>query len=387
MAQMGIALAAMHLGTAHEQTAIIAFAHHVIVQRRVETGPATARFELGARIKQGRIATDTAIGAGAIGKTAMAIGALGRMFAGDLKRQLTQLRQPFGVCLYHLVHYAVPLCGLPSACHACVAGLVRANLGRSKRNSKAEEKDKAVRLETGRYLARLAEGPTDIARAQELRHFCFLATRGLCRPGGRDADAFDAHCQHVLIEDIASHHLLACFRAQILPSAQMNSSYAGQFYDLQPLESLPALTMELGRFCSHPDVQSPEVLRLAWAAITRLAEDNAVGFLFGCTSFAGADPALHAEALAYLGRHHLAPHNLRPGCKSRRIAAFPDHTPQPARALAGLPPLLRSYLGMGGWVSDHAVIDPDLDTLHVFTGLEVARIPPARARALRALAG
>jgi hypothetical protein len=40
---------------------------------------------------------------------------------------------------------------------------------------------------------------------------------------------------------------------------------------------------------------------------------------------------------------------------------------------------------LGGWVSDHAVIDPDLDTLHVFTAVEVARIPPARARALRAL--
>ena len=53
--------------------------------------------------------------------------------------------------------------------------------------------------------------------------------------------------------------------------------------------------------------------------------------------------------------------------------------------LGGLPPLLRTYLAMGGWVSDHAVIDRDLDTLHVFTAVEVARIPPARARALRAL--
>jgi putative hemolysin len=55
-------------------------------------------------------------------------------------------------------------------------------------------------------------------------------------------------------------------------------------------------------------------------------------------------------------------------------------------ALLGVPPLLRTYLGMGGWVSDHAVIDRALDTLHVFTGVEIARIPPARARALRAIA-
>ena len=44
-----------------------------------------------------------------------------------------------------------------------------------------------------------------------------------------------------------------------------------------------------------------------------------------------------------------------------------------------------TYLAMGGWVSDHAVVDRDLHTLHVFTGVEIARIPAARARLLRAL--
>jgi len=48
---------------------------------------------------------------------------------------------------------------------------------------------------------------------------------------------------------------------------------------------------------------------------------------------------------------------------------------------------LRTYLGMGGWVSDHAVIDRDLGTLHVFTGVEVAAIPDRRKRALRAMSG
>ncbi len=52
-----------------------------------------------------------------------------------------------------------------------------------------------------------------------------------------------------------------------------------------------------------------------------------------------------------------------------------------------MPPLLRSYQLMGGWVSDHAVVDTDLDTLHVFTGLEVRAIPESRARALRLVAG
>jgi len=65
--------------------------------------------------------------------------------------------------------------------------------------------------------------------------------------------------------------------------------------------------------------------------------------------------------------------------------APPPATPPALPALA-MPPLLRSYLILGGWVSDHAVIDRDLATLHVFTALEIAAIPPGRARLLRALA-
>ena len=51
-----------------------------------------------------------------------------------------------------------------------------------------------------------------------------------------------------------------------------------------------------------------------------------------------------------------------------------------------MPPLLRTYLLMGGWVSDHAVVDNDLNTLHVFTGMEIKGIPANRKRLLRAMA-
>ena len=61
-------------------------------------------------------------------------------------------------------------------------------------------------------------------------------------------------------------------------------------------------------------------------------------------------------------------------------------TVDPSGPQRQLPPLMRGYLAMGGKVADHAVTDPALDTLHVFTGVEVAAIPPARARLLRAIA-
>lgn len=246
-------------------------------------------------------------------------------------------------------------------------------------------KGAGVRLSKGHLVARRAKGPADIARAQELRHLSFLAARGLCRPGGRDVDGFDEHCQHILIEN-AEGCLLACFRLLPLPAARIAESYSAQFYDLAALAALPDPVLELGRFCVAPGGADPDVLRLAWAAITAEVDARGAALLFGCTSFAGADPALHAPALAHLARAHAAPAHLAPRRKGQAVD-LPDTAADPRTALAAMPPLLRTYLAMGGWVSDHAVIDRDLDTLHVFTAVEVARIPPARARALRALAG
>jgi putative hemolysin len=111
--------------------------------------------------------------------------------------------------------------------------------------------------------------------------------------------------------------------------------------------------------------------------------------LFGCSSFRGTDATPYVDALALLRQRHVAPERWRPGIKAGRVIEFStlaDAAPDPRLAQSEMPPLLRTYLLMGGWVSDHAVIDPDLDTLHVFTGLEIRTVPAGRARLLRALA-
>lgn len=237
--------------------------------------------------------------------------------------------------------------------------------------------------EKGRISARLAQGDGDLARAQALRHLCFHAARGLSCASGRDGDAHDERCRHVLIEDRAGR-LLACYRVFFMQDGRSAAqSYAAGFYDLTRLSGFPGPLMELGRFCIHPDAgPDPDILRLAWGALAGLVEASAAQMLVGCSSFDHADPARHAPALASLGPH-IGPQAWRPDRRAGETVAIPL---QAASGQPVLPPLLRSYLAMGGWVSDHAVVDRALDTLHVFTAVEVARIPPARARALRALA-
>ena len=232
-------------------------------------------------------------------------------------------------------------------------------------------------LQRGRYLARAAADAGDIAAALDLRARCF---RGGTKS---DADAHDPLCQHLLIEDFGQNRLAACLRWRWFEGGTgLSGSYAAQFYDLSPLAAYEKPLIEIGRFCTDPAARDPDLLRLAFACVARLVNEGEVGMLFGCSSFEGADPALHGPALSRLAPF-LAPPSRRPLRRAVEVASI---VAGPAGVVA-LPPLLQTYLAMGGWVSDHAVVDRALDTLHVFTGVEIAAIPAARARTLRAVAG
>ncbi|MEM7296555.1 MAG: GNAT family N-acyltransferase [Pseudomonadota bacterium] len=240
-------------------------------------------------------------------------------------------------------------------------------------------------LTKGRYRARLATSRADGDAVLALRSKRF---RG--RQSCSDRDAYDALCDQGIVENTESGQVICAFRLlSIDEPSNIVGSYSGQFYDLTRLSRFGAGAVELGRFCCAPSGLDPDVLRLAWAAITRYVDDRSAGLLFGCSSFVGADPAAHRGALGFLGQNHRAPDAWRPIPKASEAVALPA-VPSPAAkgqgVLAQIPPLLRTYLAMGGWVSDHAVQDRDLDTLHVFTGVEIAAIPPRRAEALRALA-
>lgn len=227
-----------------------------------------------------------------------------------------------------------------------------------------------------------------IKEAQALRAMAFRS--GSPEP---DSDRFDQTAHHVLIYQ--SGQLACCFRYSLYSSgASIDQSYTAQFYDLSSLAEFDRPLLELGRFCLHPmhkqgGTREAALVMRAWAEVAQIVDAHGVAMLFGCSSFMGADAALHHEALTLLKERHLAPPHCRPRVKAPRIFPFAHalklRRPNLKAAMQAMPPLLRSYLGMGGWVSDHAVLDDDLNTLHVFTGLEVAKIPPTRARALRLL--
>jgi len=232
-------------------------------------------------------------------------------------------------------------------------------------------------LKRRRYRARFADCEADITASQALRKLAFLgATKGL------EADRFDAECDHVLVEEMATGQLVASYRLMQLDGADITRCYSGQYYDLSALQGFKGRLLELGRFCIHPAFSDPEIVRVAWALMTRIVDGQGITMLFGCSSFAGCEVAPHEAAFALLKARHLAPDQWRPVVKSPEVVTFTD-APIAPKVMRSVPSLLRTYLMMGGWVSDHAVVDRDMNTLHVFVGVEIAMIPEARKRLLR----
>ena len=174
-------------------------------------------------------------------------------------------------------------------------------------------------LEKGRFRARIAQTSGDIAAAQTLRHDCF----GLNRSDGLDQDPFDDLCEHMLIEDVETSALLCCYRIMHLNNGdEITRSYSAQYYNLTALQSYQGKLVEMGRFCIDPTCHDPDVLRIAWGAMTQYVDDNDVSLLFGCASFHGIDQDVYSDSFAVLRDKHLAPKRWLPRVKSPNVFRF-----------------------------------------------------------------
>ena len=174
-----------------------------------------------------------------------------------------------------------------------------------------------VGLKKGRYIAFEAQTHDDVIAAQRLRHLAFKGGEGL------DTDVFDEICTHILVVDRKTNELVCCFRFLPLNSgSEIARSYSAQYYELSALEEFQGTMVEMGRFCIHPAVQDPDILRVAWAAMTGYVDRNNVEMLFGCSSFKGTDAKEYFDAFAMLRDRHLAPKRWLPRVKAPNVFRF-----------------------------------------------------------------
>jgi L-ornithine Nalpha-acyltransferase len=234
-----------------------------------------------------------------------------------------------------------------------------------------------VDLSAGPLQVRLAEDRADIEAAQALRYRVFYETMGAVPVAGmaqrrRDFDPFDDICDHLLVIDHdrpSGGQVIGTYRLIRRDAARRcGRFYSSGEYDIANLIAYPGEILELGRSCVDPLYRGRGAMQLLWGGIAAYVFRYDIALMFGCASLPGTNPEALAEPLSCLYHAHLAPPELRVRAlderyvdMNRRDAAGLDS----ARIRAALPPLIKGYLRLGGFVGDGAVIDTQFNTTDV----------------------
>lgn len=235
-----------------------------------------------------------------------------------------------------------------------------------------------------RLTVRLAESAHDIEKAQELRWDTFYQELGAEVSDGMrqgvDADRFDHLCDHLLVEDDGK--VVGTYRLLRQSVAEAHGGfYSAQEYRLNGIAQRSRgdgrELLELGRSCVAPAYRDAATIQMLWRGIAHYLTRHGISGMFGCASFAGIDPEVHALPLSYLAHHHLAPIELRASALPERrieMAILPSGSYDARAAMRMLPPLIKGYLRVGAVVGDGAVIDHQFNTIDVFLFMPVEAI-------------
>jgi L-ornithine Nalpha-acyltransferase len=233
-------------------------------------------------------------------------------------------------------------------------------------------------LRAGNLGVRIAETAAEIDASLALRFRVFYEEMGAhpdaaTRATGRDRDEYDAVADHLLVLDhdlgegpeavVGTYRLIRRAAA-----ARIGRFYSAAEYDLGPLIALPGEILELGRSCVDANHRTRGSMQLLWRGIAAYVSHHRIDVMFGCASLHGTDPDALAADLTYLYYNHLAPPAVRPRALPHRyvdMRRMPPNVLDSRRVLAQLPPLIKGYLRLGGFVGDGAVIDRQFNTTDV----------------------
>jgi putative hemolysin len=237
---------------------------------------------------------------------------------------------------------------------------------------------RVVEQRSGPLVVRLAETPEEIAEAQALRYRVFYEEMG-ARPDDemarlkRDFDSFDTCCDHLLVLDTLRESgrevVVGTYRLICRPAAAVHGGfYTASEFDIGTILDYPGEILELGRSCVDAGYRTRPTMQLLWRGIASYVFHHDIALMFGCASLPGIDPGALAVPLSYLHHNHLAPPALRPRALGERyvdMRLLDPHEINAARALTELPPLIKGYLRLGGFVGEGAVIDRQFNTIDV----------------------
>lgn len=238
-------------------------------------------------------------------------------------------------------------------------------------------------------IVKFVQNDLDFKGCLRLRYNVFVEELGAkTSPANRkerlERDEFDAFCQHIALIDTSIEpetldHVIGIYRF----FTEQNIQRAGRFYsetefDISNLKKSGRSLLEFGRSCVKYGYRNQNAMRRIWLTLANFVQKNNIGLIFGTVSFHGTDIEPIRPALAYLHHHHLAPPALRTKAIGKNAVSHNAYalTKFDIKTIAStLPPMLKAYLKLGGFVGDGVWIDKDFNTTDVLIAVDIETIP------------
>lgn len=249
--------------------------------------------------------------------------------------------------------------------------------------------DNHVRGRLGELVTRLAESNEEVQKAQRIRYqvFCeeFSALKSSPSQSQLEQEKHDLYCDHLLVlKETPSmpDEIIGTQRFLLKQSGKQAVAFRSQSeFDFQTLadKNPEKRFMELGRSCILKQYRNKRTMELMWHGTWAYAVQNQVDVMLGCASFYAKSQDEIALELGFLSNFRATSPNWQvtptaPGAKALEDFAKPEIDAK--GAIRNLPPLLKGYLRLGAFFSDHAVIDEEFGTIDVAVILPVENINP-----------
>ncbi len=229
-------------------------------------------------------------------------------------------------------------------------------------------------LKSGALEVRLARTEEEIKEAQLLRFKVFYEECG-AQPDEqaalekRDVSPIDDFCDVLLVIDHDINKIVGTYRFMLRDAAeQYGNYYTAAEFDIRKIIAYPGQIMELGRSCVDKAYRNKPTMQLLWRGIGAYIRKNNVSLCFGCASFIGTDISKYKQALAYLYHFHRAPEELRAKVLPKYYVdmnLIPKDQVDQKKAMRELPPLIKGYLRLGGYIGEGAYIDKSFNSIDV----------------------
>jgi len=236
-----------------------------------------------------------------------------------------------------------------------------------------------IRIETHDHIVTTAGGGSQLLKVMELRHEVFVEEwQGRRAFHGLDTDDYDFDADHLILIDKDLNEVVGTYRLRC--SHFTHNFYSSSEFELDEFLRVPAVRLELGRACIHPNFRNGRTLDLLWKGLCQYIMKTKSEYLFGCASLRTVNPVEVSRMLRTLGDQGL-------WVRESAIRPTPDYQ-FPLACVDGaaplsaverrelISPLLRSYLHAGAQVYGLPALDTDFMCTDILTILDWRRLSP-----------